>query len=338
MAADMIREMLVCIADGVVDHSIAKKQHIDDIRDMSFSSVSSQPEFEADPAEQGAHDERNALYYTRMWPNIPLLVLPAEIPADDHPVDVPANIPPVEILQTNRIDIAEMDYHLTNAPKWLIQMVVSHWLFTRCVSLDELADTTTNLDIIDAIVNPVELQYNDIRSDIEFRSDDTICDWINISHILHAPNVFALMANIHQIGCSGCCTILIQAALLRPYPYAAMLLMRQLLENPQTLSRRGELHMTILARDDTDEDAGDFDDVPVTRAPFNLAPNAGGCVDTCVICQESCSDPSPHDAADMAATTLLCGHSFHMPCIKLHYESTVCMPTCPSCRASIPMY
>jgi hypothetical protein len=268
---------------------------------------------------------------------------PVELtPAESAPVESAydqLDIPADNIEPPRYISAAEFDTELADSPEWLVMMIIVYHLDiggNNIASIFELADTTTNMTIIGAINDPVRRTYDELRSEIEFHADTDICDWINTAHILQAPNVFAMLTNIHQISCRGCCGILIQVALTRPHPYAAMMLMQQFVDD----YTGGRVYMpirTIMAAAAAAFATQEFDDVPVTRDPFSLPANKSRCADICVICQEPCDVASPHDETDPASTTLACSHSFHMPCIRLHYEGTTSKPTCPSCRADIVM-
>ena len=337
------------------------------------TELSVQSDFAGDDASQQYLADLNAQYYTRSWhiappaesipapaptpvesTSVPVESIPAPAPVESASVPVePASVPvepapaeyaydqldiPADNIEPPRyISAAEFDAELENAPEWLIMMIMVYHLDiggSNIASIFELADTTTNMTIIGAINDPVRRTYDELRSEIEFHADTDICDWINTAHILQAPTVFTMLTNIHQISCRGCCGILIRVALTRPHPYAAMLLMQQFVDDYPG----GLVYMpisTILVAAATA--AQEFDDVPVTRDPFSLPANTSRCADICVICQEPCDVASPHDETDPESTTLACSHSFHMPCIRLHYEGTTSKPTCPSCRADIVM-
>jgi hypothetical protein len=362
MTAVGIPDMIYSIADRVVESTppeteLANTTAIECDSIELVTELSVQSDVTVDDASQQYLADLNAQYYTRSWH----IALPAEsavsidtpapsstpapvelTPAESAPVESAydqLDIPADNIEPPRYISAAEFDTELADSPEWLVMMIIVYHLDIGgniIASIFELADTTTNMTIIGAINDPVRRTYDELRSEIEFHADTDICDWINTAHILQAPNVFAMLTNIHQISCRGCCGILIQVALTRPHPYAAMMLMQQFVDD----YTGGRVYMpirTIMAAAAAAFATQEFDDVPVTRDPFSLPANKSRCADICVICQEPCDVASPHDETDPASTTLACSHSFHMPCIRLHYEGTTSKPTCPSCRADIVM-
>ena len=117
----------------------------------------------------------------------------------------------------------------------------------------------------------------------------------------------------------------------------------------------GELVIDFVAIRADGDNIGEYgEDVAVTRPPFSLVGHTDTCADICTICYEACTDASPYDgggsgsgggsgggsgSGDMpparVLATLACRHTFHIQCIRGHYETAVHTPKCPSCRADI---
>jgi hypothetical protein len=331
---------IVCdIINGCIDVAIDKCNNTPyNIWSRNSSRETSSIGLSTDDDVNAADPQSGADINAHLWQvSAPDLMHPSPEPSPAEPI-TPAAESPDDVLQ---IDAAHVDALLADAPIWLIHMIISHWLFNDGKSLDELADTSGNIYVVEAIVNPLDMTYVDLqeRDDFNPHADEDVCRWINIAQQLEAPNVFEALANIHQISCSGCCATLIQVATNGNYTGASAALLQHYTNTHQDNVTYMQTVADIWRATATDNAAAEaeFEDVPVSRAPFNLPKNTSPCDDICVICQEPCSAVSPHNEADLTSTALACKHNFHTACIRLHYDSATGKPTCPSCRADIAM-